>query len=42
MTLDQIFQAFFAVVPFDLFAGIMALTIVFETLYTFFETFDML
>ena len=39
---EQIFEAFLQVVPYTFFEGVMALTIVFEVLYTFFETIDVL
>lgn len=42
MILDQVFQAFMQVIPYSFFAGIMAITIIFEFLYTFFESVDML
>jgi hypothetical protein len=40
--IDTIFQNFFQVVPYALFEGVMAITVLFEFCYTFFETWDML
>ena len=40
--MDTIFNAFFQVVGYDLVATIMTLVVVFEILFTVFETIDML
>lgn len=40
--IDQIFGAFFQVIPYEFFEGAMGLVILFEFFYTFFENWDML
>jgi hypothetical protein len=40
--MDQAFQQLFQTIPYEFFEGVMALTILLEFFYTFFENWDML
>lgn len=40
--LDQVFMQLFSVIPYEFFEGVMAITLLFEFFYTFFERWDML
>jgi len=38
--INEIFQNFFSVVPYEIFEGIAGMIVVFEFFYTFFENWD--